>query len=100
MIEITVYGQPGCQQCVMTKNRLDKMALPYTYRDITQDQAAFDTVSMLGYKEVPVVTAGDMHWSKFRITKLDELKRMWPSMVGTSAFEDDAVAYLLDEEAV
>jgi glutaredoxin-like protein NrdH len=73
MPEITVFGKPGCQQCRMTTRHLDRLHVEYTYRDITTDQDAHDTVTMLGYLTLPVIVAGNAHWSGFRDEQLDKL---------------------------
>ena len=40
------------------------LALPLV--DISEDTAAFDYVTGLGYRQVPVVVAGENHWAGFR----------------------------------
>lgn len=62
---ITVYTKPACQQCNMTKRYLDQHGIAYDTVDITEDQAAYDYVTSLGYQQAPVVQAGDRHWSGF-----------------------------------
>ena len=68
-----VYTQPNCVQCDRTKRFLDLKEVPYETVDITEDQEAYDFVVGLGYKSVPVVVHGDIHWSGFRLEKLDNL---------------------------
>ena len=62
---VTVYTKPACVQCTATKRALDKSGVAYTLVDIT-DPAARDHVIALGYRQAPVVVAGDTHWSGFR----------------------------------
>lgn len=63
---VTVYSKPNCQQCTATIKALERKGLPYDVIDITEHQAAYDHVIELGYRQVPVVIAGDIHWSGFR----------------------------------
>ena len=97
MPEITVYGKPGCQQCRMTTRRLDHHNLPYTYIDVTTDPAGAERVTALGYTALPVVTVGDMHWSGFRLARLDRLAEVHATAPDLTALDAAAVAYLTEE---
>lgn len=66
MQQITVYSKPGCVQCQATMRKLDKRGAAYEVRDVTQDERAYQRVRELGYQQVPVVEAGEQHWSGFR----------------------------------
>jgi glutaredoxin-like protein NrdH len=94
MTEITVYGKPGCQECRMTTRRLDKHGVPYVYRDVTTDPEAHAAVVALGYQSLPVVTAGDMHWSRFRLEKLDQLAAAQATAPDLASLETAAEHYL------
>ncbi|YAL82015.1 glutaredoxin-like protein NrdH [Dermacoccaceae bacterium W4C1] len=61
-----VFSKPSCVQCTATYRALDKEGLEYEVVDISTDQAALDEVLALGYRQAPVVMAGDEHWSGFR----------------------------------
>lgn len=63
---ITVYSKPACVQCTATTRALEARGIDYQVIDLTQDDAAFAHVSELGYRQVPVVVAGDDHWAGFR----------------------------------
>lgn len=63
---VTVYTKPACVQCTATKRALDKSGVAYTLVDITTDPDARDHVIALGYRQAPVVVAGNTHWSGFR----------------------------------
>lgn len=76
MVEVTVYSKPGCQQCVQTAKKLDAMKIPYYYVDVTQDDTARTVVEHLGYRQLPVVLVGDMHWSGLRPDRLNNLGRI------------------------
>lgn len=63
---ITVYSKPACVQCTATTRALDARGLQYQVVDLTEDDAAFTRVSEMGYRQAPVVIAGEDHWSGFR----------------------------------
>lgn len=63
---ITVYSKPNCMPCKMTKAKLDKAGIAHETHDVTADADAFAAVEALGYREMPVVVAGEQHWSGFR----------------------------------
>lgn len=63
---ITVYSKPACVQCTATTRALDAKGLNYQVIDLTEDAAAMEKVTALGYRQAPVVIAGDEHWAGFR----------------------------------
>ncbi|WP_306753802.1 glutaredoxin-like protein NrdH [Paracoccus actinidiae] len=63
---ITVYSKPACVQCTATTRALDARGLSYDVIDLTEDTAAMERVTALGYRQAPVVIAGDAHWAGFR----------------------------------
>ena len=63
---ITVYSKPACVQCTATTRALDAKGLAYDVIDLTQDAAAMEMVQALGYRQAPVVIAGEAHWAGFR----------------------------------
>jgi len=69
---VTVYTQPGCVQCTMTKKQLDKQGVEHDTVDVTKDPEAHAYVTGLGYKQAPVVVVGDGedHWAGFRPDRL------------------------------
>lgn len=71
---ITVYSKPACVQCTATTRELDRRGIEYTYVDLTKDAEAMDTIAALGYRQAPVVIAGDEHWAGFRPDKIGQIK--------------------------
>lgn len=63
---ITVYSKPACVQCTATTRALDARGLTYDVIDLTEDAQAMERVMALGYRQAPVVIAGDAHWAGFR----------------------------------
>jgi len=41
--------------------------------DLTQDAEAMQSVTEMGYRQVPVVVAGDAHWAGFRPDMIGQL---------------------------
>lgn len=70
---ITVYSKPACVQCTATTRALDARGLSYSVVDLTEDTAAFDMVAQLGYRQAPVVIAGETHWAGFRPDMISRL---------------------------
>lgn len=70
---ITVYSKPACVQCTATTRALDAKGIAYTLVDLTEDAAAMDRVTLLGYRQAPVVIAGDAHWAGFRPDMIGQL---------------------------
>lgn len=63
---ITVYSKPACVQCTATTRALDARGLAYDVVDLTLDAEAMARVQAMGYRQAPVVIAGDAHWAGFR----------------------------------
>ena len=65
-MSITVYSKPACVQCTATTRALDARGLTYDVVDLTEDADAMERVQELGYRQAPVVIAGEDHWAGFR----------------------------------
>ncbi|RWR07993.1 glutaredoxin-like protein NrdH [Paenirhodobacter populi] len=63
---ITVYSKPACVQCTATTRALEARGLAFEIVDLTEDAAAMEMVVSLGYRQAPVVIAGEDHWAGFR----------------------------------
>lgn len=61
-------------QCMATTREMDKKGIEYTYVDLTKDDSAMAKIASMGYRQVPVVVAGDDHWTGFRPDKINALK--------------------------
>lgn len=70
---ITVYSKPACVQCTATTRALDARGIAYAVIDLTMDADAMDRVASLGYRQVPVVIAGEAHWAGFRPDMIGQL---------------------------
>ena len=72
-MNVTLYTKPACPSCTATKRALDKLDLPYALVDISEDATARDLLLGLGYRQAPVVIAGDHHWAGYRPDRLKAL---------------------------
>ena len=63
---VTVYSKPACVQCTATTRALDRQGISYQIVDVSVDADAYELVQGLGYRQVPVVIAGETHWAGFR----------------------------------
>ncbi len=72
-MSITVYSKPACVQCTATTRALDARGVSYDVIDLTEDDAAMTRVTGLGYRQAPVVVAGEDHWSGFRPDRIARL---------------------------
>lgn len=70
---VTVYTKEGCMQCRTTAKMLAQMGVAYELVDVERDDGAAAKVSELGYRQLPVVTAGENHWSGFQPDKIKSL---------------------------
>ena len=72
-MSITVYSKPACVQCTATTRALSAKGLSFEVVDLTLDDDAFELVQTLGYRQAPVVIAGDDHWTGFRPDMINTL---------------------------
>jgi glutaredoxin-like protein NrdH len=73
---ITVYSKPACPKCQAVKHWLDKAKLPYDTVDVSTDPEALAYLTSLGYASVPVVAAGDEHFSGVHPDRISALARL------------------------
>lgn len=72
-MSVTVYSKPACVQCTATTRALDRHGVTYNVIDVSIDADAFTLLQSLGYRQVPVVVAGDQHWAGFRPDMINSL---------------------------
>ncbi|MCJ8333174.1 MAG: glutaredoxin-like protein NrdH [Epibacterium sp.] len=65
-MSVIVYSKPACVQCTATTRAMDAKGIAYDVVDLTEDATAMTRVTELGYRQAPVVIAGENHWSGFR----------------------------------
>lgn len=70
---VIVYSKPACVQCSATTRALDAKGIGYELVDLTVDKEAMSFIQQLGYRQAPVVVAGDTHWVGFRPDMIDKI---------------------------
>ena len=70
---VTVYSKPACVQCTATTRALDARGIAYQLVDLTQDAVAMAQVLAMGYRQAPVVVAGEAHWTGFHPNMIGRL---------------------------
>lgn len=73
-MSITVYSKPRCVQCDATKRALTKRGISFDEVSIADDPQALDQLKDMGFRQAPVVLAGDDSWSGFRPDKIKALE--------------------------
>ena len=70
----TVYSQDSCPGCRGTERHLERLGVPFTVVNVTQDAAAGEFVRSLGARSTPVVVLeSGVWWDGHRPDRLDEL---------------------------
>ena len=75
-MSVTVYTNPNCVQCEMTKKYLDKEGIEYTVENL-QDEKNYDKLVAFveqGFKAAPIVVTDTDTWSGYKVDKLKEIK--------------------------
>ncbi|HAK72126.1 MAG TPA: NrdH-redoxin [Bifidobacterium sp.] len=73
-MNITIYTKPNCPQCSATKRQFDRRGFVYTAIDVTADARISDRLRNEGWRQMPVVLAGDESWSGYRPDKIRGLE--------------------------
>jgi glutaredoxin-like protein NrdH len=72
-IPVTVYTNPNCVQCDMTKKQFDKLGVDYTVVDLTSVPDKVAEFKELGYLSAPIVTTDTKVWAGFKLAKIQSL---------------------------
>jgi len=72
-IPVTVYTNPQCVQCDMTKKQFDKFGIEYSVVDLSSVPAKLKEFKDLGYLAAPIVTTDVKVWSGFKPAKIKSL---------------------------
>jgi len=72
-IPVTVYTNPNCVQCDMTKRQFDKLGIDYTVVDLSKNPKKAAEFKELGYLAAPIVTTDIKAWSGFKLGKIRSL---------------------------
>ncbi len=72
-MSVIVYSNPNCVQCEQTKRYLDLKGIPFESKMIQDSPEIMPLIEEKQYKAAPVVVAGDVSWSGFKLDKLSSL---------------------------
>jgi glutaredoxin-like protein NrdH len=79
-IPVTVYTNPNCVQCDMTKKQFDKFGIEYSVVDLASVPAKLAEFKEKGYLAAPIVTTDIKAWSGFKPEKINGLVNYIRSM--------------------
>ena len=81
-MSITIYTRNDCVQCHATKRAMESRGVDFEMVNIDLVPEAADTLRAQGFRQLPVVIAGELRWSGFRP---DMINRLRPSFTAASA---------------
>lgn len=72
-IPVTVYTNPQCVQCDMTKKQFDKHGIKYEVVDLASVPEKVEEFKALGFLQAPIVTTDIKVWAGFKPAKIHSL---------------------------
>lgn len=72
-MRITIYTRNDCVQCHATKRAMENRGLTFEMVNVDQTPEAADTLRAMGFRQLPVVIAGEEKWSGFRPDLINRL---------------------------
>ncbi|WJD49443.1 glutaredoxin-like protein NrdH [Enterobacter sp. PGRG2] len=73
IMRITIYTRNDCVQCHATKRAMESRAVAFDLVNVDLVPEAADELRALGFRQLPVVIAGDTRWSGFRPDMINRL---------------------------
>ncbi|WP_312671859.1 glutaredoxin-like protein NrdH [Pseudescherichia sp.] len=73
IMRIIIYTRNDCVQCHATKRAMESRGVEFEMVNIDQVPEAADTLRDQGFRQLPVVIAGDTSWSGFRPDMINRL---------------------------
>lgn len=71
---VTVWEQPNCSQCLMTKREFDKRGIIYRTKRLDKSPRAVERFIAMGLTSAPIVETDDRRWSGFRLNRITSLE--------------------------
>ena len=65
-MSIIIYTRNNCVQCHATKRAMESRGMVFEMVNIDQQPEAAETLRAQGFRQLPVVIAGETRWSGFR----------------------------------
>ncbi|SCC12183.1 glutaredoxin-like protein NrdH [Kosakonia oryziphila] len=72
-MHITIYTRDNCVQCHATKRAMENRGLAFEMVNVDHVPAAADELRAMGFRQLPVVVAGETRWSGFRPDMINRL---------------------------
>ncbi|WP_207208984.1 glutaredoxin-like protein NrdH [Enterobacter cloacae] len=73
IMRITIYTRNDCVQCHATKRAMESRGVTFDMVNVDLVPDAADELRALGFRQLPVVIAGDTSWSGFRPDMINRL---------------------------
>lgn len=71
---ITIYTRNDCVQCHATKRAMESRGVAFEMVNVDSVPDAAETLRAKGFRQLPVVIAGEMSWSGFRPDMINRLQ--------------------------
>ncbi|MCR2798001.1 glutaredoxin-like protein NrdH [Enterobacter kobei] len=72
-MRIIIYTRNNCVQCHATKRAMESRGMVFEMVNIDQQPEAAETLRAQGFRQLPVVIAGETRWSGFRPDMINRL---------------------------
>ena len=72
-MSIIIYTRNNCVQCHATKRAMESRGMVFEMVNIDQQPEAAETLRAQGFRQLPVVIAGETRWSGFRPDMINRL---------------------------
>ncbi|HHA1215981.1 TPA: glutaredoxin-like protein NrdH [Enterobacter kobei] len=72
-MSIIIYTRNNCVQCHATKRAMESRGMVFEMVNIDQQPEAAETLRVQGFRQLPVVIAGETRWSGFRPDMINRL---------------------------
>lgn len=73
-MRIIIYTRNDCVQCHATKRAMENRGVNFETINVDQVPDAAETLRAQGFRQLPVVIAGDTRWSGFRPDMINRLR--------------------------
>ncbi|MBM6608765.1 MULTISPECIES: glutaredoxin-like protein NrdH [Leclercia] len=74
IMSITIYTRNNCVQCLATKRAMENRGVSFEMVNVDQVPDAAETLRARGFRQLPVVIAGETSWSGFRPDMINRLQ--------------------------
>ncbi|MDU2940259.1 glutaredoxin-like protein NrdH [Superficieibacter sp. 1612_C1] len=73
IMRIIIYTRNDCVQCHATKRAMESRGLAFEMVNLDVEPDEIETLRAQGYRQLPVVIAGETSWSGFRPDMINRL---------------------------